>query len=307
MINRPDLIKWLRLQIEVGKNNLVANVIQLVQKGQGTAAEEVEEWQRPFPEIKDLATKIEEAVNRHSVGSEDPVTIYQVRPYFGDNTKPSGAYPIRVENINLSDPETSSFLPEEGVHAKGLLAQTRRHLEGMWKLTAGSINESMRSLREQNLALLEDNRKLQEMQLENFRLQQELLDRKQERQIKAMKEAAAQRLKERMLENLLPMLPLIINKIQGQRVLPEIAHPDVEQFKLFLATIKEEEFPQLMAMFGPRLLPLLDLIKKYKEEFEASEAKKEEQIEGMMPQIPKLPVGEDAPVQDLGGGLVPLG
>jgi hypothetical protein len=303
MINRPDLIKWLRVQIELGKNNLYANVIQLVQKGQGTSAEEIEEWQRPFPEIKDLANKIEEAVNRHCVGSEDPITIYQVRPYFGDNTKPTGAYPIRIENINLSDPDTSSFLPEEGVHAKGLLAQTRRHLEGMWKLTAGSINESMRSLREQNLALLEDNRKLQEMQLENFRLQQELLDRKQDRQMSAMKAAASQRLKEKMLENLLPMLPLIINKIQGARVLPEVAHPDVEQFKMFLATIKEDEFPQLMGMFGPRLMPILDLIQKYKAEYEASEAEKQKVIESMMPQVPTLPSHDE---EGGGGGLVPL-
>ena len=301
MINRPDLIKWLRLQIEVGKANLVANVIQLVQKGQGTSAEEVEEWSRPFPEIKDLATKIEEAVNRHSVGSEDPVTIYQVRPYFGDSTKPSGGYPIRVENINISDPDTSSFLPEEGVHAKGLLAQTRRHLEGMWKLTAGSIQESMRSLREQNLALLEDNRKLQEMQLENFRLQQELLDRKQDRQMNAMKAAAAQRRKDQMLEYLIPFVPIIINKIQGDRILPEAIHPDVEQFKMFLSTIKQEEFPQLMGLFGPRLAPILDLLQKYKAEFEAKEARDAQQMESMMPEVPQLQDSETGST-----GLVPL-
>lgn len=293
MINRAELIKWLRMQIEVGKNGLVANVIKLVQKGQGTTADEVDEWQRPFPEIKDLAVKIEEGINRHSVGSEDPITIYHVRPYFGDSTQATGSYPIRVENMNLNDPDTSTFLPEEGVHAKGLLAQTRRHLEGMWKLTAGSINETMRALREQNLALQEDNRRLHEMQLENYRLQQELLDRKQERQIQAMKAAAAQRLKEQMLENLLPFVPIIINKIQGSRILPETIHPDVEQFKIFLSTIKEEEFPQLMSLFGPRLAPIIDLLQKYKGEFEAKEQKKAEQIEAMMPQIPQLPQSDD--------------
>ena len=237
--------------------------------------------------------KIEEGVNRHSVGSEDPITIYHVRPYFGDATQPTGSYPIRVENMNLNDPDTSTFLPEEGVHAKGLLAQTRRHLEGMWKLTAGSINETMRALREQNIALQEDNRKLHEMQLENYRLQQELLDRKQERQIQAMKAAAAQRLKEQMLENLLPFVPIIINKIQGSRVLPETVHPDVEQFKVFLSTIKEEEFPQLMSLFGPRLAPIIDLLQKYKGEFEAKEQRKAEQIESMMPQVPQLPQSDD--------------
>lgn len=306
MINRADLIKWLRVQIELGKNNMVANVIKVVQKGVGTTGEVVDEWQRPFPEIKDLALKIEECINRHSVGSEDPITIYHVRPYYGDSTTPTGGYPIRIENVNINDPDTTTFLPEEGVHAKGLLAQTRRHLEGMWKLTAGSINESMRSLREQNLALLEDNRKLQEMQLENFRLQQELLDRKQERQIQAMKAAASQRLKEQMLENLLPFVPIIINKIQGARTLPEMVHPDVEQFKLFLSTIKEDEFPHLMAIFGPRLAPIIDLMQRYKQEFEAKEHKKAEQIESMMPTVPRMAMGEDQPLPGDSGGLVPL-
>jgi hypothetical protein len=300
MINRAELIKWLRTQIEVGKNGLVANVIKLVQKGQGTTAEEVDEWQRPFPEIKDLAIKIEEGVNRHSVGSEDPITIYKVLPFFGDSVQPTGAYPIRIENVNLNDPDTSSFLPEEGVHAKGLLAQTRRHLEGMWKLTAGSINETMRALREQNLALQEDNRRLHEMQLENYRLQQELLDRKQERQIQAMKAAAAQRLKDKMVEGLMTIAPIIINKFQGQNVLPS-TDPDVLQFKAFLANIKEEEFPQLMSMFGPRLMPILDLLQKYKAEYEGEEAKKAAQIESMMPQVPQLPENEAGSDQ-----LVPL-
>lgn len=306
MINRADLIKWLRVQIELGKNNLVANVIRLVQKGQGTQAEMIDEWQRAFPEIKDLALAIEEAINRHSVGNEEPVTIYKVLPFFGDNKNPTGCYNIRVENVNMSDPETSTFLPEEGLHAKGLLGGTRRHLENVMKMTVGVVNENIRSLRDHNTALMEDNRKLQEMQLENFRLQQELLDRKQERQINAMKTAAAQRLKEKMLENFLPMLPIIINKIKGDRILPEAVHPDVEQFKLFLATIKEEEFPMLMQIFGPRLMPIVDLMQKYKSEYDTQEQKREAQIEGLMPGVPRLPEGMDEIPQGEQSGLVPL-
>jgi hypothetical protein len=133
------------------------------------------------------------------------------------------------------------------------------------------------------LSHLEEGRKLQKLILQNAHLQQKLLDREQTRQLRAMRETGRQRLKEMMLETLLPMIPILINKVRGKRVLPEIVHPDIEQFKLFLATVKEDEFSQLMAIFGPRLLPILELVRKYKDEYEAREESKKRQAESVTP------------------------
>ena len=130
---------------------------------------------------------------------------------------------------------------------------------------------------------VKEGQKLQKLILENTRLQQKLLDREQDRQIRAMKATARVRLKEALIENLLPYIPLIVNKLRGKRVLPETVHPDIEQLKLFFASVKEGEFEHLVSVFGSRIAPLLDLLAKYKDEFDEKERKKAEQADSVTP------------------------
>ncbi len=290
MVNKAELVKWLRKAIEIGRSGVVANAFKLIHASIGNAGTDVEEWGRSeFGDVGDLAQKIIDVVNRDSSGSEESTVIYHVLPYFGESLKPLGRFPIRVENINFNDPETSSLMPQEGPSAKGMLGQNQRHLEGLWKLTAGSIHEAMRRLSEENSSLREQVKQMSDMHLQMVQMREDLLDRKQERQMKAGKEAASEERMRMLLEYLMPFVPLVINKIRGSRDLPELINPDVEQFKAFLGSIKPEEFTLLMNTFNVRLAPIVDLAIKYKKEHEDKKEKMATRIEEMMPTAPPLP------------------
>jgi hypothetical protein len=286
MVNKADLIKWVRKAVEVGRNGVVANAFKIIHASVGNSGTEVEEWSRPFGEIGDLAQQMIDTINRDSEGMEEHTVTYHILPFFGESTKPLGRYPVKIDNINYNDPETSSLLPQEGAHPKGLLAQNQRHLEGLWKLTAGSIHEAMRRLSEENASLREQVKSMGDMHLQMVQMREDLLDRKQERQIKAERAASAEHMKTMLIQQLLPFLPIVVNKIQGKRVLPEAIHPDVEQFKVFLSGIKEDELGVLVQTFGPRLAPLMDLAIKYKKEYEDKAKAHSDRASELMPSMP---------------------
>jgi len=171
------LLRWLQAQVEVGRDGASATSVRLtckcVPEGQGAAtSKEIASWSSPLPPTEMLAKRIEEAIDADAASMQDPIAIYFVLPYFGDDEKPHGRFPIRRENPNLF--EADPIEPQPGGLKLGGVGP--RHLEGMWKLTAGGIAETVRLLSEQNIALTADCRKAQEMALQAIREQQRLLD-----------------------------------------------------------------------------------------------------------------------------------
>jgi hypothetical protein len=288
---KAKLIKKLKVEMSTGQRGVPLSQVRLVKVGMNDQLDSVESWtSEEMPNEAQLANLIDEEMESNADGNDEVTTIYKVLFFYGGSGKPEKEFPIRIQNASFrEDPELSDYMPREGATPKGFAAQMQRHVETQFKAGIGERQETMRMLREENRELREQVARFLEKQMQLFELQQDLLDRKQERELTAKKAAATEALKQQFMEQFLPVGLVVLNRFltKGNVDLGD-NHPDIMTFKAFLATLREDDIPKLGEALGPRLIPILELVQKYKEQHETKQAKLAEMTAANIPKLPKL-------------------
>lgn len=166
---------------------------------------------------------------------------------------------------------STEALSSEPASATGLLAQLMRHNEVTSRMLVLQATHSADTLRRENESLRERMSAYERNQLEAVRLQEELLSRKAEREIAALKAKTEAKQADVVTDTITLLVPTVVNRMAGAQILPEKSSPSWEMIKSFMRTITMEQI-QAMRVFlePPQFIALVELWKKVDEEERAA-------------------------------------
>jgi len=162
---------------------------------------------------------------------------------YRNSERSSGRFPFRVAGHEESAEEMLS----EPATAQGLLSQLMRHNEINSKTALQAVAQVLtmqhRTIEEQGSQL----RHHVSQQIEMVRLIEELHSAKHERELSMRKAESQERFANDAMDKAMLLLPSIVNKLAGQKLLPERSTPEVETLRAFLSSLKQEQWNHIMS------------------------------------------------------------
>lgn len=171
---------------------------------------------------------------------------------------------VRIKGEQRSE----DFEGGEPPNMRGAFAQVMRHNEVLQRQVSVVIESMRQSIiaKDQTIAKLEERRWQVWEELEEARTM------RHERDIEMQKERSKEERKERMLNTVMPMVPVVANKLMGKRALPEEKHPMVEMIKEAFAQMTPEEIQRVAAVLPvEKQIVLFSLFEKVLTEEKADE------------------------------------
>jgi hypothetical protein len=141
----------------------------------------------------------------------------------------------------------------EPANAKGLVAQTMRHLEAVMKVSlvqASSAQVALSTLIKQNEQLSSIVENSLEQQMEAFKLVQELQDNKNKRDIKLLEAQGRIDSRQMMLKQAAPLFATLVKKFTGK---PGEANESAmqAQFQAFIGSLDEDQRAKIIESLTP--------------------------------------------------------
>jgi hypothetical protein len=165
-----------------------------------------------------LLHKIADAAQGDADNLNQGVQSYAVYAYYPSDT---GFVPRKLFRVSPSDVEIQRDLsPTEPPTEKGLVSQTQRHLEAVLRTATMTTAHLFTTMQAEMRRLAEMNEKFGSQQIDFLVLMQDLTDNAHKRRLDERKEETSLAMKESALSKLESLLPVIINRIAGQPVLP---------------------------------------------------------------------------------------
>lgn len=255
MFVRRDFETWVRKQFMVQRAEGRCTRLLLRHVTQGNkAGNEVASINLP-PEydeqtVQEVANEIETSAHTDAGGLGGPQK-YMVFAFFEKSeAKPLARFPFLEHASDVGDSDEGDELDTESPNAKGLTAQLMRHNEALMRTTMMGITQIIGTLQRQTAKQAETIEKLVEEKFQNLDLVEELLGRKQERDIAAQEADTKRKLITDAGEKALALLPVIVNKMAGKEVMAAPSMND-EMLRSFLATITPEQMEGLSKVLKP--------------------------------------------------------
>jgi uncharacterized protein YidB (DUF937 family) len=219
--------------------------------------------------VEDLAEELFQTAVADGEEHDGP-TKYTVLAYYGGQEYPSGRCPATtILSAKRSDGDYQETEPANG---RGFAAQQMRHNEALMRMLVGSANtQSQHTIRalEKAYSRIEGLEEERGGLLEVFeRLQQN----SHERELENRDQDARLRNREDMLEQLKVLLPTVVNKLSGQKLLPEKTTPRDEIVHNLLASLNSDQLSTIQAMLTPA--QLAGFAELYEAEAKKAEGKK---------------------------------
>lgn len=214
--------------------------------------------------VEDVETVADEIVQ---VTTDDAtgmggVQRYQVIPLFGGKAK--GRLMIRVEGY--SDGEFDEF-DSEGPSNRGLVAQQMRHNEALIKSSHAAFGGIMTQMQRLLMSQSQHIEKLLEQRMEDFKAIEEAQSAKHEREMEMLQLAGKEERNAKLFEQGSLLLPAIVNRIGGKKLLPEKATPEMTMLKGFVESVTPEQFNKLLGIFQPgQQIALVELMQSFSTE-----------------------------------------
>ncbi len=183
----------------------------------------------------------------------------------GAKNGPRFPFSLRGEGED-DDEQTDDGKPTE----KGLVGQLMRHNEAMMRMlvmTTGQTNQVLARRLEQ---AEKTNESLITQRHEYLQLQEKLIGEQHDRDMQMMLTDGQEKRKDKLIEKLELLAPLIINKLAGKNVLPAGEGGDI--FKNLADSLSPDQLQKIAPhLTGEQQLLLLTLIKAAREQGNASE------------------------------------
>jgi hypothetical protein len=170
-------------------------------------------------EIAPLLLQIAEASQRDSNDQNSGVQKYALYAYFpADKTY----VPRKIFRVGPVDEEVErDVVPSEPPTEKGLVAQTMRHLEAVMRHSTVAQGYQMQVMQRELQRVSDMNERFSQQQIDFLVLFQDTMNDATKRRLAERKEEAGIAMKETALSKLSALLPVIVNRIAGQQVLPQ--------------------------------------------------------------------------------------
>lgn len=249
--DRDKLIRWLSKQIRDSDESRPLKVIILRHYN---AKDDIENWS-DFSDPSDngiaiLAASISNAIESDA-GGLGGVQQYALYPYFGTNTLPDKRFVCTVVNASPEDEDGTGVT--ERADAKGLTHQLMRHLEAERKISTAAM---MQMFQLQSRVIDRQAQHIEQMEahrLNGITLYEDLASKKHQRDLDTMKAVNREQRFDEIARNVMPMLPLAIQKLtKGQLPAGEnTPNPMMEALMHWMASFSEEQMEGFLSVMNP--------------------------------------------------------
>ena len=150
---------------------------------------------------------------------------------------------MRFRIAGGEDLDAEGEMSESG--ATGLVKQSHRHIEATMKVALGSVEVMMRRQDRALQRAEERAEKAEDRHFELIKLQEELLSRRQERELEIIRAHNSEKRIDEALETVKLLGPSIVNRISGKNLLPENTSPAENAINAFIESIEPEQMEKL--------------------------------------------------------------
>jgi hypothetical protein len=171
--------------------------------------------------VDELVSDVIRAAQDDANNLHSGIQLYAVFAYYSENPNYTPRRYFRVGAEEEYDPEASGADPSETPDGRGLVAQTMRHLEAVFKTSVMNTSYLIQTLQQENQGLRQMNQQQNEQAVEMGALIQETLDNSTARRLAEKEAENKQVMMGSAFESLKLLIPVIMNKIAGQKITPE--------------------------------------------------------------------------------------
>lgn len=245
--NDKRLEDWARKQLF--KEQCDRFVLRHITASSGKLGSEVADFESPDDgEESSLAALITEfmvAAETDAIGIGG-VQRYVLHSFVNGSKKHKARYTFRMQGDDESD-----GIDSEPATPAGLVTQLMRHLEVTQRLGVQQqtvmANNTSQQLREQGKIISE----MYEDRHKNWELVQALTSMQHERDIETLEAESKQKLLSDAFDKVSLLAPSVINKLSGQKLLPEKHSPNELAITELLASMSAEQITALQSILNP--------------------------------------------------------
>jgi hypothetical protein len=264
---RQRLDRWIRQQAFGDYGMLCRFTIKHSAQGnKGSVVGELKVEKIIADDIRECADNLENMVTDDASGMGG-MQRYLIESWHDDSESPSARFALRVQgydpdvdNLDSDDAEP----PTKG----GILGQQMRHNEIIMKTLVAGMGGAIQSLQRsaaRNAELVET---LMSQRLEDFKVVEEALSHKHEREMEMMEQTADIDRKDKLVEKGLTLLPAVVNRISG-RALVAAPSPRDAMLKTLVETLSPEQLNGIAGQLNPeQQVVLLEMLQAFQNDDE---------------------------------------
>lgn len=266
---KKRLERWLRQQLYGGHKKELSSFIVFHQPMGGRKTKIQERSMADAVTVDELEAFVDEIMSIMENDAEGcGYQRYVVESYRVDDEEPDSRLPVNVHGSQANDEGDS--LDHEGPSAKGIVAQAMRHNESHYKTTLGAFQFMMQSLQRQLELSMQQTERLMEKSYKDMETREKAESLQHERELQAMVASAEMDRKDKLVEKVTNLLPAVVNRLGGKKLLPEPKTPQGEMLKGLVHSLRPEQFNGIAANLDQdQMILLMQLIQTYQAEEEA--------------------------------------
>lgn len=204
----------------------------------------------PEERIEATAEEVFEAGEGDASGIGSGLQTYVVLAFYGDNKKHNGRFTFRARGDEDDDWGDGGETTEPPT-TQGAMAQSMRHTEVVFRTSSagmGSAFQGLQHMVSQQSQIIAD---MMDDRFKTAELIETLSTAKHERDIELLREARKDETQRQLLENFKPMIPVVMNKLAGKKMLPE-ADPQSMMLRDLFKTMKPEQLAAIQQALTPQ-------------------------------------------------------
>ena len=241
------------------KSGTELHCILFPEKGQ-TSAEEIEGW---ISEIEQIAYD-----DCEDLGG---VQRYALLPYYGK------AQRNRLIFRMAGEEKDDDAFDSEPANKIGLIAQLMRHNEAIMRSSLGATNNVINQYARTVATLASQNEALNAKHVESMVLMEDLTVQKHERQLQNRREDFQLGMKQEIFKDGKTLLPLVVNRLVGKKVLPENVDAKTMAMKGLMESLRPEQIGKVAQQLNPaQQVAFLEFYEMFRGEPEKSKEEPEE-------------------------------
>lgn len=274
--------QWVRREVAFpdparGKcSRVVVKHLSVDRKVQGDVAQFPVKLAEGDDELDPLLLQISEAAQNDANDLNSGVQSYALCAYF---TGDRNYVPRKVFRVTSVDEEIDrNISPSEPPTEKGLTSQLMRHNEAIMRQMTIINGMHMQTMQREMSRLADMNEAYAKQQIDFILLVQDLMDNSTKRRLDERQQEASLAIKEEAMSKLAALVPVVINRLAGQPVLP-VEDKSFMLMASFLENLTDEQQQQLLGQCtDSQKMVLAEILSQY-------EQKKSKLAQGRQPGI----------------------
>ncbi len=265
--HRQRLDRWIRQQAFGEHGTLCKFTIKHSAQGsKGSAIGEHRVEKMSTDDVRDCVNALDNMVNDDASGMGG-IQRYVIEAWHDEADSPSARFTMRVEGFDPDIEGVDSDDAEPPTKA-GALGQQMRHNEIIMKTLVAGLGGAIQSLQRAAAVNAAQVEKLMEQRLEDFRVVEEALSHKHEREMEMMEHTGNMERKDRLIEKGLTLLPAVVNRIAGKNLVAAPSPRD-EMLKGLIETLTPDQLRGVAAQLNPeQQIVLVEMLQAYQNDEE---------------------------------------